>query len=132
MATSMQSGPLLGFDILRRNRGWFLALGIIQIILGMIALGSSVFATIVSVAVFGWLLLIGGVLSVGHAFWERQWNGFFVDLLTGILYAVVGFMMISNPVEAAVSLTLLIALFLLMGGTFRIVAAFVGRFEHRG
>jgi uncharacterized membrane protein HdeD (DUF308 family) len=133
MATSMQpSGPLVGFDILRRNRGWFLALGIVQIILGMIALGSSVLATAVSVAVFGWLLLIGGVLSIGHAFWERQWNGFFVDLLTGILYAVVGFMMISNPLEAAVSLTLLIALFLLMGGIFRIVAALVGPFQHRG
>jgi uncharacterized membrane protein HdeD (DUF308 family) len=133
MATSMQqSGPLVDFDILRRNRGWFLALGIVQIILGMIALGSSVFATIVSVAIFGWLLLIGGVLAIGHAFWERQWNGFFIDLLTGVLYAIVGFMIISNPVEAAVGLTLLIALFLLMGGIFRIVAALVGRFEHRG
>lgn len=131
MATAVdQKVPLFGVDVLRRNWGWFVALGIIQIILGLIALGTSVVVTLVSVVLFGWLLLIGGVLSVVHAFWERQWSGFFIDLAVGILDVVVGFMVVGNPVASAETLTLLIAMFLFMGGIFRIVAALTGHFHH--
>jgi uncharacterized membrane protein HdeD (DUF308 family) len=117
-------------DVLRRRWGWFVALGIIQIVLGMIALGASVFVTLATVVFFGWLLLIGGVLSVVHAFWQKQWSGFFIDLAMGALDAVVGFMVVSNPVASAETLTLLIAVFLFMGGIFRIVAALTGRFDN--
>jgi uncharacterized membrane protein HdeD (DUF308 family) len=125
-----EKASLLGVDVLRRNWGWFVALGIVQILLGMIALGASVFATLVTVVLFGWLLLSGGVLSAVHAFWQKHWSGFFIDLAMGILYAVVGFMVVGNPVATAETLTLLIALFLFMGGIFRIIAALTGRFPH--
>ena len=111
---------------LKRNWGWFLGLGIALLVLGTIALGASVATTIVSVWLFGWLLIIGGVLEAVHAFWrEKGWGGFFIDLLTGILYVVVGFMIVANPAETAVTLTLLIALFLMFGGIFRIVVALI-------
>jgi uncharacterized membrane protein HdeD (DUF308 family) len=125
---------LASFDpgVLRRNWGWFLALGILEIILGTIAIGASVVATFVTVVFFGWLLLIGGGLSAVHAFWRKQWRGFFLDLATGILYIVAGFFMVAEPAAAAVSLTLLIAMFLLIGGIFRIVVALTGHLEHWG
>ena len=124
---------LIGLGELKKNWGWFLGLGIALVVLGTIALGVSVATTIVSVWLFGWLLIIGGVLEGVHAFWrERGWGGFFIDLLTGILYVVVGFMMVANPAETAVSLTLLIALFLMFGGIFRIVVALILRFPHWG
>jgi uncharacterized membrane protein HdeD (DUF308 family) len=117
---------------LKRSWGWFLAVGIIEIILGTVAVGASVFATLVTVALFGWLLLFGGAASALHAFWRKQWKGFFVDLAMGVLYIVAGLMMLANPAEAAVTLTLLIAMFLLIGGIFRIIVALSGHFEHRG
>jgi uncharacterized membrane protein HdeD (DUF308 family) len=122
--------PLFGVNLLRRGWGWFVALGIIHIILGVVAVGASVFVTLASVVLFGWLLLVGGVLSAVHAFWQKQWSGFFVDLAMGILYVVVGFMVVGNPLAAAETLTLLIALFLFMGGIFRIVAALAGKFQN--
>src|SRR5262249_45146442 len=110
MATGLdERGSVFGTDVLRRNWGWFVALGILQIVLGIIALGASVFVTLATVVLFGWLLLIGGVLSVGHAFWQKQWSGFFIDLAMGILNVVVGFMMIAHPLASAETLTLLIA-----------------------
>src|SRR5262249_58075517 len=80
--------PFFGVDLLRRSWGWFVALGILEIVLGVIAVGASVFVTIASVVLFGWLLLIGWVLSAVHAFWQKRWSGFFVDLAMGILYVV--------------------------------------------
>ncbi len=124
---------LIGLAELKRNWGWFLGLGICLIVLGTIALGSSVLATMATVVLIGWLLIIGGVLEGVHAFWrERGWGGFFIDLLTGILYVVVGFMMVANPAEAAVTLTLAIVLFLMFGGIFRVIVALMLRFPHWG
>jgi uncharacterized membrane protein HdeD (DUF308 family) len=134
LATNMGGGvtPLDLRTALKGSWGWFLALGIIEIILGTVAVGASVFATLVAVALFGWLLLFGGVLSVVHAFWRKQWRGFFLDLAMGVLYIVAGFMMVGNTAEAAVTLTLLIAMFLLIGGIFRIIVALSGHLEHWG
>ncbi|HEY7323069.1 MAG TPA: HdeD family acid-resistance protein [Candidatus Binatia bacterium] len=124
---------LPGAAELRRNWGWFLILGIVLIVLGTIALGSSLVMTIASVFFFGWLLIIGGVLEVVHAFWrEKRWGGFFLDLLTGILYVVAGWMMVTNPGQSALLLTLLIAMFLVFEGVFRIVAALSVRYPHWG
>jgi uncharacterized membrane protein HdeD (DUF308 family) len=133
MSTAASQG-FASFDpgVLRRNWGWFLVLGIIEIVLGMIAISASVVATVATVVIFGWLLLIGGALSAVHAFWRKGWRGFFLDLATGVLYVVVGFLMVAEPLAAAASLTLLIAMFLLMGGIFRIIVALSGHLEHWG
>jgi uncharacterized membrane protein HdeD (DUF308 family) len=123
---------LTGEGELRRSWGWFLALGIVLIVLGTIALGSALLMTVASVFFFGWLLIIGGVMEAVHAFWRKRWAGFFLDLLTGILYVVAGWMMVTNPTESAVLLTLLIAMFLFFEGVFRIVAALAARYPHWG
>ena len=124
---------LPGASELRRNWGWFLILGIVLIVLGTIALGSALLMTIASVFFFGWILIIGGVLEAFHAFWrEKRWGGFLLDLLTGILYVVVGWMMVTNPQESALLLTLIIAMFLVFEGVFRIAAALTARYPHWG
>jgi len=53
MATETQLGiaglHLVGLENLRKRWGWFLALGILLVILGMVALGSSVFMTLATI-----------------------------------------------------------------------------------
>jgi len=56
-----------GLEPLRAKRGWVIALGIVYIIAGLIALGSVVMATIVTVFVVGIMMLIAGVAEVFHA-----------------------------------------------------------------
>ena len=121
---------MVGLENLRKRWGWFLALGILLIVLGTVALGSSVFMTLATMVFVGWLLIVGGVLEAAHACLCKGWGGFFIDLLTGILYVVVGFMVVANPGSAAVALTLLIAMFLIFGGIFRIVTAAIIRFPN--
>jgi len=122
---------LVGADQLKKRWGWFLAMGILLVLLGIVAFGFSILTTIISVIVFGWLMIIGGVLQAIHAFGCRQWGGFFIDLLAGILYLVVGFLIVANPGVSAVALTLLIAMFLFLGGIFRIVVALSVRFHNQ-
>jgi len=116
---------VVGVDELRKKWGWFLALGIVLIIVGSVAIGSAFLTTVFSMVFLGWLMIGGGVLQALHAFGCKKWGGFFIDLLTGLLYIVVGFMCVANPGATAVSLTLLIAMFLIFGGIFRVVIALI-------
>src|SRR5262245_65765548 len=125
-----QAIQLTGSDELRRHWGWYFALGLVLIVLGTIAIGSTFVMTIASVFFFGWLLIIGGVMAVIHAFWHKRWSGFFLDLLTGILYVVAGWMLVTNTKESALLLTLIIAVVLVFEGVFRIVASLAARYRH--
>ena len=112
--------------------GRFLGLGILLVLIGAIALGSAFIATLFSMVLLGWLMIVVGVLEAIHAFRCQKWSGFFIDLLTGLLYVVVGFMIVANPGVAGIALTLMIAMFLIFGGLFRIVVAVVTRYPNWG
>ena len=130
--TAVSQMRLFDGEQLKKRWMWFVGLGIVLIVLGFIALGASVFVTMASMLLIGWLLIGGGVLEVIHAFACKEWSGFFIDLLTGLLYVAVGFMIVANPEISAISLTLLIALFLVFEGIFKISVAITGRYQHWG
>ncbi len=119
-------------NALKEEWVWFLALGIGLVVVGMIALGATFWVTMGAVAVFGVLLIIAGIGQTVSAFWSPRWRGLLVHMLTGILYLVVGYIVVDNPMESAVALTLLIASFLLVMGVFRIVVALLERFHNWG
>ncbi len=119
-----------GIEGLRRNWGWVLALGVALIVLGIVALGAAVLTTVASVIFFGWLLIAAGVLETLEGFWQRAWSGFFLDLLTGLLYLVVGAMIVGNPLVAAETLTLMIAMALIFVGLLRIALSLATHFHH--
>lgn len=112
--------------------GSFLTVGIFLVLLGIIALGSAVLTTYATVLLFGVLLIAGGFAQVIHAFWTPEWKGFFVQLLLGILSAVVGWLLVMNPVVGALSLTLVLSTFFIASGLFRIAAALFKHVEHWG
>lgn len=106
-----------------------LVLGVALIVVGLLAMSATFVATLATVVMLGFLFLIGGVVSVVNAFWARRWRGFWVNLLAGILYLVVGFLMTQRPLASAATFTLMIAAALLIGGLFRIALAAVERFH---
>jgi uncharacterized membrane protein HdeD (DUF308 family) len=125
---------VVGLEELRRNWGWCVALGVCLVILGMIALGSPwmmTLTTAVAVQLFGYLLIVGGILQAVYGMWERRWGGFFLDLIAGLLDLVVGFFIVTHPLQAEVVLTLFVAIWLILGGLFRIVVALTVPFRHR-
>lgn len=118
-------------DELRSLRSqWLLLLilGIGMVLTGVFAITSSFVATLATVTFAGTLLVIGAIMQVVNAVTCRNWRGFFVYLLGGVLYGVVGLMMMNHPVAAAAGLTLMIAASLLIGGILRIVIAAAERF----
>ena len=125
---------LYGFSMadFQKNRGWFLALGILLIIGGTLAIIYDVAATLLSVLFFGWLLIIVGAIEAIQSFWQPRWGGFFLHLIVGILAVVVGFHLVSSPVQGALVLTLIMAIYFMVIGIIRAITAISMRFPGWG
>jgi uncharacterized membrane protein HdeD (DUF308 family) len=119
---------------LHKNWMWLLILGIAMVVAGVFAIGWACIATITVAAtwVFGFLLLASGIAQIVNSFWVGRWSGMVAHLLIGVFYTLAGFMIIDQPETAAVSLTLLIAIFLMISGIFRIVIGVSERFTGWG
>jgi uncharacterized membrane protein HdeD (DUF308 family) len=109
---------------LRAKWGWIVALGIVYLLAGFIALGSVAMATVVSVFVVGVMMIIAGVAEVINAFQIKSWGKFLLWALLGVLYIIAGFVTFQNPLLAAVLLTLVLGASLVVSGIMRIVLAF--------
>ena len=81
--------------------GWFFALGILLVLVGLAVIGSAYQATLFSVFVFGALLLGTGVVQLVQAIFAKKWSGFFPSLILSLLYIVTGVLCLANPAQAA-------------------------------
>jgi uncharacterized membrane protein HdeD (DUF308 family) len=114
---------LVDVDNIRHRWGWLMALGICMVILGAIALVITPAATLGTVLVLGWLLVISGLVEAIHAFSVRKWTGIFLHLIGGILGVLVGLLVVTHPVAGALAWTLLFASFFTVVGMFRLITA---------
>jgi len=105
----------------RTRWGWFVALGVAQLVLGIIAWFDVVAFTIAGVIFIGALLLVAGVFQVVHAFMDREWGGFILHLLVGILYVIGGLLLMDEPLQGSLVITILVAAALIVGGILRII-----------
>lgn len=81
----------------------------------------------------GWVLLVDGILAIWHAWSARHWRGFGLSMLTGLLSLAVGLALLLYPVTGVLSLTLLVAVFLVAEGILRATLALRLRpFDHWG
>jgi uncharacterized membrane protein HdeD (DUF308 family) len=120
---------------LQQNWVLLLAMGVALVVIGAAVVSEpemTFIATNLVVQLLGVLLVLGGIFQVAGSLWARQWRGFFVHLLAGVIYFVVGVLMIGKTDEAAAALTLMVACALLVGGVLRIVLSVLQRFDGWG
>lgn len=114
---------------------WFLLLGILLVVGGTAAIIVplvTIAASLVAVIVLGLVLMIAGAGIIIGAIWAGKWSGMLLHLLVGVLYLVVGFLIIDHPARAVVVFTLYIALFFILLGIYRIIASLAIRFPQWG
>ena len=116
-----------------RNQWWcFLLLGIALVILGSLCIIDPFVPTLASVFVLGFILMAAGITQIVSSFWAGKWSGMLMHMLIGVLYVVVGYMIVDAPVINMVLITKFIAIFLIVSGVFRMISALVVRFPDWG
>lgn len=135
MPASMTMGELGGArDQPRPVSMWgaSLAIGILLIVGGTIALLASVLTSLVSVLTLGGLLIGVGVLEIASAFRVRRTGPFVAYFLAGVLSAVVGGLCLLQPLASLASLTLLVGVYFLASGLFRGITSVIDRYPRWG
>jgi uncharacterized membrane protein HdeD (DUF308 family) len=130
--TTITDSFAVGLDQVRKSWGWFLALGILLMLLGVWCVGKAQTATMFSVLALGWILAISGVVWLANAFRAYSWHGFFLFLLNAIIRFVTGYLLLRHPDAGAEGVTMLLAALFFVTGLFRVVAAGVIRFPRWG
>jgi len=107
-----------------RKWGWFVVLGIGELILGGVASANLIAASLASVLVIGAAMAVAGIFQIVHAFSMHGLRGFLFWLLAGIVYAAAGAIILYDPVLASFTLSLVVCVFLVAAGAMRIWAGF--------
>jgi len=103
--------------------GWFLALGIVLLLAGVAAIAFPLLSTIAAKVALGWIFLAGGAMLIFHAFSIKEWRGFLLGLLLGLLYLVAGGWLAFFPFTGIVTLTILLAALFLAEGVLEVMMA---------
>ncbi|WP_422003289.1 HdeD family acid-resistance protein [Reyranella sp.] len=112
-----------GIRALHAKWGWIVALGIIFMIAGVIALGSIVMSTVTTVFIVGIMMIVAGVTEIATAFSVKDWGKFALWMLLGLLYVAAGIICFFHPFEAATIITLMLGIALIIGGVVRGILA---------
>ncbi len=108
---------------------WLFLMGVFFMILGGFAIIKSLATTIVSLYIFGFILLFGGIGYIIYSFHflKQNWDKYFQYLVLGMAYVIASIVVIDDPMNLAEPLTMFLSLFFIFVGIYRSIWAF--RFE---
>lgn len=119
--------PGASWEAVRDHWGWFLALGILWIVLGTVAVILPWLATVAAALTFGALLGAGGIMQIVQAFRCKRWRGTALHAVMGLLYLAAGVILLFLPFQGILTLTLVLAGLFIAVGILRIIAALQDR-----
>lgn len=110
-------------------RSWkaLMAIGIVAIVLGCIAILVPAVASVGTAIFIGWLLLVVGAFLVAAAFSAHSVGSLLLRLVWAALTVIVGVWLIVEPHNGTLTLTFVLGVYFLFMGLTRIVVAFLGR-----
>ncbi|GAB4375650.1 MAG: DUF308 domain-containing protein [Elainellaceae cyanobacterium] len=97
---------------------------LLLIALGVLAIALPIASTIFAETWFALILVSAGAAKLVYAFQTREQGGFVWKVLLSILYVATGVMLFVAPRTGVLTLTLLLASFLLTEGVFELILAF--------
>jgi uncharacterized membrane protein HdeD (DUF308 family) len=103
---------------------WSIVLSVLMIAAGVAAIGVPVIAGVTVTAIIGGLLVFSGLLHVAFAWRARRAAAVLWEVLLGMVYGAIGFYLLASPVAGLASLTLAIAIYLLIEGVLEFVLSF--------
>jgi uncharacterized membrane protein HdeD (DUF308 family) len=119
--------------VVRKTSGWSMLWGIVMFLCGILAICLPLASSIGIVIVLAWVILFAGISHLFFAFQSHSIGAFLWQILLAIAYGVAGVYMLMNPLSGVLSLTLILAVFLLFEGVLELALYFrIRRVRHAG
>jgi len=130
MTAMKSSAGLSGMGtIVNRAGRWLTAIGVVFVVLGVLAIIEPAVAGL-AVAIFvGWFLIFGGSAHAVAAFGGGGAGRVIWQLVLAVMYVVGGFYFLTHPLLGLGTLTLLLAIILVMEAVLELIAYFAVRAE---
>ena len=109
---------------LRAKWGAIVAFGLLLLLLGLAATAFALEATIATVTLNGVFFLVAGAAEIAIGMQAQGWSRFFLWVVGGVLYLLIGILCILNPLLASAFLTLMLGAGLIAAAVVRIYLAF--------
>lgn len=110
----------------------FLFEGILLAILGMAALILPPLASLAMTIFLGWMFLVSGIAGLIVTYWARATPGFWWSLISAALAVLAGMLLLARPMQAVLTLTIVLGAYFLAEGVTTIMYALEHRRELSG
>ncbi len=107
-----------------RDVRWSIALSVLMIVAGVLAIIVPLASGIAVTILVGWLLALSGAAHLAYSWHTRQGGGLFWGMLLGISYIVVSGYVLLHPLVGLESLTLVLATYLFVASILEFVLSF--------
>jgi len=108
----------------KKVTGWSIVLGVLMIVAGVIAMLEPELSGLVITLVIGWSAIFNGVAQIVYAFRTHGGLHIALEVVLGIIYIIAGLYLLLFPGVGLLTLTLILACFLLVYGVFALALAF--------
>ena len=105
----------------------FLFEGILLAVLGIAALILPPLASLAITIFLGWVFLVSGIGGLIVTYWARSTPGFWWSLISAALAVLAGMLLLARPMQAVLTLTIVLGAYFLAEG----VATIMYALEHR-
>lgn len=112
---------------LRRSWKALMAVGVLAIFIGCIAILVPAVASVGTAIFIGWILLVAGAFLIAAAFTAHSLGTVLLRLAWALLTVIVGLWLIVEPHNGTLTLTLVLGIYFLFMGLTRIAVAFAAR-----
>ena len=110
-------------ESIRRHSLWYLIEGVLLVATGLLAVIYPVVSSVAVVALLGWLLIISGIAQGVSLVGARHVPHFWLQLISVVLAVLVGFLLLRDPAQGLLTITLLLIVFFMIEGISKIVFA---------
>ncbi|MGD0404215.1 MAG: DUF308 domain-containing protein [Candidatus Acidiferrales bacterium] len=114
-------------QFVKKMSGWYVAMAVVFIILGIFAIVEPGVAGIAVTILVGWLLIFGGGAHLVAAFSGGGAGRVIWHVLIGIVFIAGGIYYLMHPLMGLGTLTLVLAVIILMAALFELIAFFASR-----
>ena len=120
-------GTTSAVKFVKKSVGWSIALSVLMIVAGILAIASPLAAGVAVNIFVAWLLVFSGGVHLVFAWYRPSTGGLLWELLVGVLYIFIGGYLLMHPVAGLASLTLALAIYLLVEAALEFVLGFTLR-----
>ena len=109
---------------IKRATGWSIALSVLIIVAGILAIIVPPASGIAVTILVGWLLIFSGAAHVAYAWHARSGGGILWGILLAILYLVAGGYLLVHPMAGLASLTIVLGAYLFVESILEFILSF--------